>query len=91
MGILTGTLLILLIVGIVLITISLARSAKECPKPQTIYRYVPRTFDEEQDQPVYPSQIFATMFTSPEPYIRGIYNYDNRKQELVNEFYISQR
>lgn len=87
----TGILLLLLIIGIILITIQLTKTNQMCAPTRTIYRYVPRTFDEEQDEPVYPSQIFYKMFTSPEPYIRGIYDYDTRKQELVNEFFISQR
>jgi hypothetical protein len=85
-----GILIIFLIFGIILVIIELVRVDKTCPKQTIIYRYVPRTFDEEQDEPVYVSDIFATMFTQPSSYIRGIADYDYRKKEQVNQFFVSQ-
>ena len=85
-----GILVIFLIFGIILIIIELVRVDKACPKQQIIYRYVPRTFDEEQDEPTYPSEIFKAMFTQPSAWVRGIDDYDYRKKENVNNFFVSQ-
>lgn len=38
-------------------------------KPDIVYRFVPRTFEEEQLYPVYPSEIFETLFSQPSPLV----------------------
>lgn len=85
-----AVLLLFLICGIILIVIEVTRVDRECPKQKIIYRYVPRTFNEEQNEPVYPSQIFQSMFTQPTAWIRGIYDYDLRRREVTNKFFVSQ-
>ena len=61
-----------------------------CPLPLVEYRYIPRTFEEEAISPVYPSDVFESMFSQPSPWLLSIRNYDRRKQEAVNQFFISQ-
>lgn len=56
-------LLFLLLVGIFLLFISIKFYKRTCPPPKVIYRFVPRTFKEEQDDPVLASDIFGAMFT----------------------------
>ena len=85
-----GVLIIFLIFGIILVVIELVRVDTQCGKQRIIYRYLPRSFAEEQDEPVWPSQIFKAMFTQPSAWIRGIDDYDYRKSTKVNQFYISQ-
>lgn len=45
-----------------------------CPKPTIKYRYIPRTFKEEQDEPIPIKDVFDTMFAKPSPWMisRGI-------------------
>lgn len=85
-----GVLIIFLVFGIILVVAELVRVDKACPKQKIIYRYIPRTFDEEQDEPVWVSDIFRSMFTQPTAWVRGIDDYDYRKKEKVNKFFISQ-
>jgi len=85
-----AVLLLFLICGIILIVIEVTRVDRECSKQKVVFRYIPRTFNEEQNEPVYPSQIFQSMFTQPTAWIRGIYDYDFRKAEAVNKFFVSQ-
>jgi hypothetical protein len=85
-----GILLILLMVGIVLIAIAIAGNQQLCPTQKIIYKYVPRTFDEEQDEPVYASDIFKTMFTQPSAWNSGLVDYDKRKRDAMNKYFISQ-
>lgn len=59
-------------------------------KPEIIYRYIPRTFDEEQEDPVYVSEIFDTMFSQPSPWLVSVREYDQRKQENINQYFINQ-
>lgn len=72
------------------IAIQVARADNKCPVQKTVYKYIPRTFDDEQNAPVYVSDIFATMFSSPSTWTAGINQVDERKQEVVNKYFISQ-
>jgi hypothetical protein len=59
-------------------------------KPEVIYKYIPRTFEEEQLDPVYVSEIFETMFSQPSPWIISIREYDKKKQEKINAYFVNQ-
>lgn len=80
----------LVFLGILCIAIAITRNQQSCPPPQIVHKYIPRTFEEEQDDPVYVSDIFATMFSQPSPWMVSIGNIDNRKQEEINKYFISQ-
>jgi hypothetical protein len=82
--------LIFIFIGILLMTISIVKNTSECPKEKIIYRYLPRTFDEEQNEPVYVSDIFSAMFTQDSPWVRSVNNLDVKKMEQVNKYFISQ-
>jgi hypothetical protein len=83
-------LIIILFLGIIFVIIDLVKTEKECPQNKIIYRYIPRTLDEELDSPAYVTDIFNTMFTQPSPWIKGIDNMTLRKREDVNKYFISQ-
>jgi hypothetical protein len=57
--------------GIIAIIIGYINSIKKCPPPTIEYRYIPRTFEEEQNDPVKPSKLFKTMFDDPSPWVNG--------------------
>lgn len=59
-------------------------------EPKIIYRYIPRTFEEEQMDPVYVSEIFDVMFSQPSPWLESIRSYDERKQEKINQYFVTQ-
>jgi len=63
---------ITIIFGILLIIIDLARMSKTCPPDKVIYRFVPRTFKEEQENPVSITDLFASMFDNPSPWVGSI-------------------
>lgn len=83
-------LLLLIIVGIIFIIIELVKTEKTCPKNKIIYRFIPRTLDEELDSPAYATDVFRTMFNEPSPWIKSIDNMMLRKREDINQFFISQ-
>lgn len=86
-------LMMLIFLGILSIAISLTmniQSTQKCPKEKIIYKYIPRTFEEDQDEPVYVSDIFETMFTQDSPWVRSINSIDTRKQDAINKFFVSQ-
>lgn len=64
---------------------------KRCePQEKVIYRYVPRTPNDELQQEIFPSDIFETMFTQPSPWINAVNDLDARQSKLVNKYFISQ-
>lgn len=77
-------------IGIVFIIIELVRTQQKCPKQEIIYRYIPRSFDEEQLEPVYVTDIFKTMFTQETPWIGNVNDLDTRKREAINQYFVSQ-
>lgn len=85
-----GILIIFFIFGIILVVIELSRVTKACPQQKIIYRYVPRTFEEEQNEPVYPTDIFRTMFTQPSAWNQGLNDFEKRRNLSVDNYFISQ-
>ena len=83
-------LLIIIFISIISITISITKEETKCPANQIIYRYIPRTLDEEMDDPAYASDVFRVMFTQPSPWINNVDNDMDRKKEAVNKYFISQ-
>jgi len=85
-------LMILIFIAILSITISLTKTETEtmCPPSQIVYRYIPRTLEEEMEDPGYISDIFRAMFAQPSPWINNVDNDMDRKKEQVNKYFISQ-
>lgn len=80
-----------LFLGIIMITIGYINQVKKCPPPETEIRYVPRTFREEQEDPVKPSELFYDMFEKPNPWVAG-FDLSSRPQSNreINRYFISQ-
>lgn len=56
---------LILVIGMFLIYAAFKANNKKCPEPQVVYRFIPRTLEEEMKDPVKPSEIFKSMFDSP--------------------------
>lgn len=82
--------ILLIFFGIIFIVISLTNTSNQCPPPKIIYKYIPRTFEEEQNEPVYVSDIFKTMFTQQSPWVRSIEDLKQKKTTSINKYFISQ-
>jgi len=79
-------------VGLIIVMISLVRTYNNCPPPQTVYRYLPRTFIEEQENPVPLDDIFYAMFNNPTPWVASV-DIDRKKRDIgenLNRYYVSQ-
>lgn len=84
--------LIMLFIGCMFLAIEITRQYAGLveKEPKVIYRYIPRTFEEEQLDPIYVSDIFEVMFSQPSPWVGSVRNYDRRKQEKINKYFITQ-
>lgn len=76
--------------GIICITINIVAARTPLPEVKVIYKYIPRTFEDEQKEQPYVSDIFKTLFTDQTPWINSVMDYDRRKEESVNKYYVSQ-
>jgi hypothetical protein len=56
---------LLIVIGIIMVIISY--NMRECPAPRIVYRYIPRTLAEEQQEPVSVEEIYANIFREREP------------------------
>lgn len=85
-------LLVIIFIGILFVVIDVIRvySGLIEQKQKIEYRYIPRTFEEEQTDPVYVSEIFETMFSQPSPWLLSIRETDQKKQEKINQYFITQ-
>lgn len=83
----------LIYLGIMMVTIGYVNQLKKCPPVKVEYRFIPRTFEEEQDNPVSTAQIFDNMFTDATPWIAGTRIGGERELKTnasINKYFISQ-
>lgn len=82
----------LFVVGIIFIIISVTQATKKCPEQKIVYRYIPRTFIEDQENPVPLDDIFYEMFNNPTPWVASV-DIERRKNDIgenLNRYYLSQ-
>ena len=91
MYLLKGFSLIFLIIGIVLLVVYfITMKAVSNVEQKVVYRYIPRTLEEEMESPVYISEIFRTMFSQPSTWIDSTDEDAIRRNENMNKYFISQ-
>lgn len=77
---------VLFIIGIIFIVIDVVKSYYKCPPEKIIYRFVPRTFEEEQNYPIPLDTIFNKMFDLPSPWVNSFDIHKTKKDSLDNLF-----
>lgn len=63
--------LTLMLAGIIFLVVGYVNQMQKCPPPKIEYRFIPRTFEEEQNNPAMVSEIFKDMFEEPSVWIAG--------------------
>lgn len=69
--------LFLLYIGIILIAIGYIKSNQRCPPPRVEFRYIPRTFKEEQENPTPVLSVYGSLFSQSSPW-QKTQGYDDR-------------
>ena len=62
---------ILIVIGLTLVLFGWFKSKYKCPLPIVEYRFIPRTFEEEQSSPASLDDIFYKMFRARSPWLGG--------------------
>ncbi len=92
MELVKGFFILIFIVAVILLTVyfmSKAEISEKCDQ-KIVYKYLPRTLEEEETEPVYVTQIFKTMFTQPSVWIDSTYQDTIRRTEQINKYFITQ-
>jgi hypothetical protein len=65
--------LILAIIGIVLVAVGYVKSNLQCPPPRIEYRYIPKSFEDEQNvhTPILSMSGMYSMFQDDTPWIQN--------------------
>ena len=79
--------MIVLLFSVILITIGITQAIYTCPQNQIIYKYIPRTLDEELESPVSASNVYKKMFEIDSPWVSTTKNVDSDDR---NVYFISQ-
>ena len=83
-----GIFILIFMIGIMLLIIYFTTINNT--EPIVIYKYLPRTLEEEETEPVFATEIFKTMFTQPSVWIDSAYENTIRRDEVPNKYFISQ-
>lgn len=80
-------------VAVIMIFVGYINATHHCPPRKIEYRYVPRTFIEEQEDPTPVTDIFAKMFFTQQPWLshetaKGLPP-PNLQQRDINKHFIS--
>ena len=89
MELIKGFAIILFIIGCVCIIIYFMTMTTNCDK-KVIYKYIPKTLSENEEDPIFVSEIYSDMFSQPSVWIDSLYLDDKRKTALINKYFISQ-
>ena len=61
--------LLILIIGVIFITLGYNNSTKKCPPKEIEYRFIPRTFYDEQMTPTNIKDIFSDLFNGQDNWL----------------------
>ena len=92
MGYLSIIMGIIFFIAIFMIMFDLIKLYNAPPPQKVIYRYVPRTFIEEQENPVPLDDIFYDMFNNPTPWVASV-DVERKKYDIgenLNKYYLTQ-
>ena len=77
-------LIFLLFMGIVFVVNDIVKATFQCTDQKVIYRFLPRTYDEEIENPVSVTDMYYAMFSQPSPWSQNQSSYQRHKQESIN-------
>jgi hypothetical protein len=73
--------IVLLLIGLIIIGIEIGKGS--CKNNKIIYRYIPRTPEEESQNPVDVEDIFKDMFQKSTPWIKSSSEEDTNVRRVV--------
>lgn len=80
----------LIFVGMLTSIIGYVKSKSTCPPPKVIYKFLPRSFIEEQENPAKVTDIFRDMFGVPNLKSTFVTGFVQPSEDKINREFISQ-
>ncbi len=77
-----GGIILVGLIGFISIIVSISRAYYKCPMQKVEYRYIPRSFKEEQENPVPVYDLFGDIFTESSPWFGSFNIYDKNLREI---------
>ena len=74
----------LLVIGLIFMTIGYVKNEKQNTKPVIQYRYIPKTFEEEQNEPDSVNATFSNMFDKRDSWSQTKYYQDKNYNKVVD-------
>jgi hypothetical protein len=62
-------------IGVILITVGYVKTNMKCPPPLVKFKYIYRSFEDEQNNPLPITNIVGKMFTQDSPWVSTRLNY----------------
>ena len=76
---------IIFVLALVFISIGLTRSQTLLTPPKETIRYIPRTLEEEQKEPIKVEKIFQSMFDQQVPWIGSFYDANAFERRVLDK------
>jgi hypothetical protein len=80
--------ILVLFVGLSLIVYDLTKTYYQCPAPKVVYKFLPRSMEENLENPVPLDDVFKSMFEAPSPWIASFGT--DMKKIRVGDMFVSQ-
>ena len=77
--------LIIFLLAVSMIIIDITKMYYKCPPSKIEYRYIPRSFEDEQNEPVPLKSIFGKMFENPSPWINSFTERPNVENSNIRQ------
>jgi uncharacterized alpha/beta hydrolase family protein len=81
---------VLMIIGIIFVAIGFIKTNQNCPPPIIQYRYIPKTFNEEQNTQIPILSIYGKMFSDASPWQENVgyatSNFDKNLRKPENTY-----
>ncbi len=75
---------LILLIACMFIIIDVTKMYYKCPPNKIEYRYIPRSFNDEQDDPVSIKSIYGIMFDRPSPWVNSFTDTSNLRSNRDN-------
>ena len=75
---------LLMFIGFVFVVIGFVKTNQECPPPIVQFRYIPKTFNEEQTVQKPITAVFGSMFNDASPWQESVGYATNKDDKLIN-------
>jgi hypothetical protein len=76
---------LLFFIAVICVVYSLTKAYNQCPPPEIKYKYIEKTFAQQQDNPNELNKIFGPLFNNPSPWVGYPIGIDESDYENISQ------